>query len=112
MGYRILVGSYTDSLYVLTFEPVGEDSGDKPTLKLSSTIPVGHHPSWVAKHPVDPSILFTVLEQPDGQLLSLKLNAETLEASITARATTSGADPCTILIAEQEVIVGNVSVII
>ena len=109
MDYHILVGSYTDSLYVVTFKTAGENDGGKSTLTLSSRIPVGHHPSWVAKHPTDSSVVFTVLEKPDGQLISLKLDLETLGGSITATAPTSGADPCTILIAEQEVIVANVS---
>ncbi|KAI5122331.1 hypothetical protein M0805_002498 [Coniferiporia weirii] len=106
MLYRILVASYTDAVYTLVFDPF------KPAdaaLSLSSTLTVGHHPSWLECHPSDPTLVFTGLEQGDGRLLAMKYDANTGEGKVLANVSSGGSDPCTILVTEDQVLVGNYS---
>ena len=63
MVHRILVASYTNEIYTLAFDP------QAPSLTLTSTITVGHHPSWITPHPTDKSIVFTALEQSEGKIV-------------------------------------------
>ena len=108
MVYRILVASYTDAVYTLLFDP--SKSTDE-SLSLVSRLTVGHHPSWIERHPSDPSIVFTGLEQEDGRLLTLRYNFDTGEGEILANVSSRGADPCSILATDENVLVANVSVI-
>ena len=62
--YKILVGSYTNSIYTLEFDPA-LSGGGTPTLKLISQVDVGHHPSWIDAHPSDRSLIFTRLGRSD-----------------------------------------------
>ncbi|KAF8554806.1 putative isomerase YbhE [Imleria badia] len=106
--YKILVGSYTDSIYTLEFDPAPPGGG--PTLKLLSQVDVGHHPSWIEAHPSDGSLIFTGLEQADGQIVLVKYNKDGKGHKIDETTCASGgADPCTLLVTEDEVIVGNYS---
>ncbi|KAH0829018.1 Lactonase, 7-bladed beta-propeller-domain-containing protein [Lanmaoa asiatica] len=56
-----------DSIYTLEFDPA--PLAGTPTLKLTSQVKVGHHPSWIEAHPSDRSLIFTGLEQADGQIV-------------------------------------------
>ena len=105
MAYNIVVGSYNDSVYTLTFD--GSKSG-ADALSLSSTLPVGYHPSWVEKHPSDPSLVFTVLEQPEGLLLALRYDVQAGTGKVIASIPTGGHSPCSILVMEEDILVGNV----
>lgn len=110
--YKILVGSYTDSIYTLEFDPA-PPGGGTPTLKLVSQVNVGHHPSWIEAHPSDRSLIFTGLEQADGQIVVVKYDKDGKGHKIDeATCTSGGADPCTLLVTEDELIVGNVSAIL
>jgi hypothetical protein len=107
----ILVASYTDSIYTLSFDPAPPTG--YPALKLIARTIVGHHPSWLASHPSDTSLIFTALEQPDGEIVAIKYGsseAVTVEGGeVVARAKSGGRDPCTLLVTEDELIIGNVS---
>jgi len=106
--YKILVGSYTDSIYALQFAPA--PSGGTPTLTLLSQVHVGHHPSWIEAHPSDRSLIFTGLEQADGQIVVLKYDQDGKGHKVDeATCSSGGADPCTLLLTEDEVIIGNYS---
>ncbi|KAG6382090.1 Lactonase, 7-bladed beta-propeller-domain-containing protein [Boletus reticuloceps] len=106
--YKILVGSYTDSIYTLNFAPA--PSGGTPTLTLLSQVHVGHHPSWIEAHPSDRSLIFAGLEQADGQIVVLKYDKDGKGHKVDeATCPSGGADPCTLLLTENEVIVGNYS---
>lgn len=105
MTYHIVVGTYTDSVNTLTFDP--KKPADE-ALSLSSTLPVGFHPSWVERHPTDPSLVFTSLEQPEGLLLALRYEAQTGVGKVLASIPSGGHSPCSILVTEEEVLVGNV----
>ncbi|THH05470.1 hypothetical protein EW145_g4771 [Phellinidium pouzarii] len=106
MVYHILVASYTDAVWTLAFNP------SKPAdsaLSLSSSLIVGHHPSWLERHPSDPTLVFTGLEQGDGRLLALKYDIGSGLGRIIANVSSGGKDPCTILSSDKELFVGNYS---
>ncbi|KAH8110547.1 putative isomerase YbhE [Phellopilus nigrolimitatus] len=88
MVYRILVGSYTDAVYTLEFDP------SKP-------------PDSALRHPTDPTLVFTALEQSDGCLIALRYNSKEGELKVVATVPSRGKYPCTILATENEVLVGN-----
>lgn len=107
--YKILVGSCTDSIYTLEFDPAPSD-GTPPTLRLLSQVNVGHHPSWIEAHPSDRSLIFTGLEQTDGQIVVVKYDKDGKGQKIDeATCASGGAEPCTLLATEHELVVGNVS---
>ena len=101
MAYRIYVGSYMNEIYTLAFDP------DAHSLALLSSLTVGHHPSWVTSHPSDPSIVFTALEQAEGKVVTLKFDAAG-KGAIIGNTSSGGADPCTLLVAGDQLLVGNV----
>ncbi|KAG2355917.1 hypothetical protein BDR07DRAFT_1301843 [Suillus spraguei] len=105
----ILVASYTDSVYTLSFDPTPPTGS--PTLNLVARTLVGHHPSWIASHPSNKSLIYTGLEQADGEVVAIKYGRGGTIAGgdVVARAKSGGADPCTLLVAEDELIVGNYS---
>lgn len=107
MSYKILVASYTDSIHSLQFDP----TTSPPTLQLVKSTKVGHHPSWITRHPDAPSLAFTGLEQSDGRLLVLKIGDDS-DVEVLADVSSAGRDPCTILVLENQVLVGNVSLYI
>lgn len=106
MVYRILVASYTNDIVTLTVElPEGDG---KASISVTSSVTVGHHPSWITRHVSDPSIVFTGLEQEDGRLLTLKYDVQKGEGRVVGNVSSAGNSPCTILATEREVLVGNV----
>jgi len=102
MAYRIYVGSYSNEISTLSFDP------DAASLSLVSTVKVGHHPSWVTSHPTEPSVIFTGLEQADGKIIAVKFDKEG-HGSVVAVLSSGGKDPCTLLAAGDSLIVGNYS---
>ena len=102
MVFRILVGSYTNEIYTVSFDP------DALKLTLESTLTVGHHPSWITPHPTDPSLVFTGLEQDGGKAFVIRYDAEG-KGTVVGSAPSGGADPCTLLALGTELLVGNVS---
>jgi 6-phosphogluconolactonase (cycloisomerase 2 family) len=105
----ILVASCTDSIYTLSFDPIPLTGS--PTLKLLARTPVGYHPSWIASHPSDKSLIYTGLKQADGEIVAIKYgrSGTVEEGDVVARAKSGGADPCTLLVTEDELIIGNYS---
>ncbi|KAG1888880.1 Lactonase, 7-bladed beta-propeller-domain-containing protein, partial [Suillus fuscotomentosus] len=105
----LLVTSCTDSIYTLSFDPV--PSTGSPTLNLLARTIVGHHLSWIVSHPFDKSLICTGLKQADGEVAMIKYGrgGTVKEGEVVARAKSGGADPCTLLVAEDEHIIGNVS---
>jgi len=105
----ILVASYSDSIYTLSFDPSSPIGS--PALKLLARTPVGHHPSWIASHPSDTSLIFTALEQTNGEIVAIKYGSgEEIEGGeVVARSKSGGKDPCTLLVTENELIIGNYS---
>jgi hypothetical protein len=105
----ILVASHTDSIYTLSFDPT--PSTGSPTLELLARTPVGYHPSWIASHPSNKSIIYTGLKQADGEVVAIKygMGGTVKEGEVVARAKSGGAGPCTLLVTEDELIIGNVS---
>ncbi|KAG1731819.1 Lactonase, 7-bladed beta-propeller-domain-containing protein [Suillus paluster] len=105
----ILVASYTDSIYTLSFDPA--PSTGPPTLNLLAQTPVGYRPSWIVSHPSNNSLIFTGLEQVDGEIVAIKYGSgETIKGGeVVARAKSGGTDPCSLLVMEDELIIANYS---
>ena len=101
MVYRILVASYTNEIFTLAFDP------DARSLTLTSTTTVGFHPSWITPHPTDKNIVFTALEQADGQIVVLKVD-EQGRVSVAGEGTTSGHSPCSLVATDEELLIANV----
>ncbi|KAG1751926.1 Lactonase, 7-bladed beta-propeller-domain-containing protein [Suillus occidentalis] len=103
----ILVASHTDSIYTLSFDPTS--STGSPTLELLARTPVGYHPSWIISHPSNKSIIYTGLKQADGEVVAIKygMGGTVKGGEVVARAKSGGAGPCTLLVTEDELIIGN-----
>ncbi len=101
MSFRILVASYSNSIYTLEFDPVAR------SLARIASIEVGHHPSWITFHPKDRSLVFTGLEQADGKIIALKFNAQG-EGRVVAEAPSGGADPCSLHATDDDLLIANV----
>ena len=102
MTFRILVASYTNEIYTLAFDP------QAPSLTLTSTITVGHHPSWITPHPTNKCIAFTALEQGEGKIIVLSVDEEG-RLAVVGEGSSGGADPCTLVALDDHLLLGNVS---
>ncbi|KAI0076413.1 putative isomerase YbhE [Panus rudis PR-1116 ss-1] len=102
MVYQIYVGSYSNEIYTLSFDP------DVPSLSLISTITVGHHPSWITPDPKDPSVIFAGIEQTDGKIVTVKYDDKG-KGVVLGEVPSGGGDPCTLLAHKDQLIVGNYS---
>lgn len=101
MVHRIYVGSYSNEIYSLSFDP------DAASLTLESTLTVGFHPSWLTPLPSDPTVILAGLEQTDGQIVAVKYNQKG-QGTLVGSAPSGGADPCTLLATNTELLIGNV----
>ncbi|EMD32989.1 hypothetical protein CERSUDRAFT_118417 [Gelatoporia subvermispora B] len=102
MVYHILVGSYSNEIYTLAFDP------DISSLTLASSVTVGYHPSWIERHPGDPSVILAGIEQADGEIVAVKFDRD-WRGKVAGRKTSGGSDPCTILPLGDELVIGNYS---
>ncbi|KAJ8515183.1 hypothetical protein ONZ45_g7371 [Pleurotus djamor] len=102
MAYQILVSSYTEDVTTLTFDP------KLSSITVSSAVHAGHHPSWITKHPDDPSLVFTGLEQTEGVVLAIKYDKE-WKGKVVGEVSSKGADPCDLLCTKDELLVANYS---
>ncbi|KAF9819552.1 hypothetical protein IEO21_02016 [Rhodonia placenta] len=102
MPYRILVGSYANEIYTVSFDP------DTSSISLVSSITVGYHPSWITPHPTDISLVFAGLEQAEGKIVVVRYD-EGGKGSLVGEVPSGGADPCTLLAAGTELLIGNYS---
>jgi 6-phosphogluconolactonase (cycloisomerase 2 family) len=80
----------------------------KGTLDLVSSVKVGHHPSWITFHPEDRSVVFSGLEQSDGEIVELKFDQQG-EGKIICRVKSGGKDPCSLLATKDQLLVAHVS---
>ncbi|KAJ7760484.1 Lactonase, 7-bladed beta-propeller-domain-containing protein [Mycena metata] len=102
MPSRILVASYAHSVYSLAFD------ASAATLTTHSAVEVGFHPSWVEFHPSDHSLVFAGLEQTEGKIVAIKYD-ESGTGTVVAEAPSGGADPCSLLATENQLLVANYS---
>ncbi|KAG6844938.1 hypothetical protein H0H87_002271 [Tephrocybe sp. NHM501043] len=70
MVHLIFTASYTKEVSTLAFDPKAG------SITVSSTVTVGHHPSWITFYPGDHSLVFTGLEQADGKAIALKFDEQ------------------------------------
>lgn len=101
--FHIYVGSYTDDVTTLLFDP------DTKTLISVATVTVGFHPSWLAFHPSDSSIVFAGLEQPEGEVATVKFDKDG-QGTVLGKVKSGGHSPCALVVTPSEVLVGNVRV--
>lgn len=99
--YKILVGSYTDEITTLEFDP------DAGTLEIVSTVKSGQSPSWIELHPTDRSLLFATNEVIDGKLQLFNIS-EDGSLQFLEECPTGGADPASLAATESTVVVANV----
>ncbi|THG99249.1 hypothetical protein EW026_g3072 [Hermanssonia centrifuga] len=102
MVHRIFVGSYTKEISTLSFDP------DTHSLSLDSSVTVGHHPSWITRHPRRSSVILAGVEQADGKIVAV-LYDDNGKGTIAAEFPSGGADPCTLLAVDNNLLVGNYS---
>lgn len=100
--YKILVGSYTDEITTLDFDP------DAGKLEIVSTVKSGQSPSWIELHPDDRSLLFATNEVTEGKLQLFRVS-EDGSLQFLEECPSGGADPASLAITESTVIVANVS---
>ena len=103
MVLHIYVGSYTNEIFTIAFDP------EAPSLTLVSTLTVGFHPSWLTPHSSDPSVIFAGIEQTDGQIVAVKYD-ETGRGNLLGRTSSGGGCPCSLVTTDTEMLVGNVRV--
>lgn len=103
MTYRIVVGSFTDDVYTLDFDPSSK------SLNVVAKTTLGTKPSWIAQHPNDPTLVFAALEQTDGKIIAVKFDKEDGKGRVVGEVSCGGADPCSVLATEDELIAANVS---
>lgn len=101
MSFNILVGSYTNDVATLTFDPSAR------TLSETSSVEVGFHPSWVTAYPGDKSLVFTCLEQSRGAIVALKYDAHG-KGNIVATTPSGGEWPCAMLATKDQLFIANV----
>lgn len=102
MSYRILVSSNTDFVYTLCFSPA------TGSLDLEYQTYTGHHPSWIAPHPGDKSLIFTGLEQQEGKIVVLRFDNG--KGIVEKMMTSGGSEPCSLFATESELFVANVCI--
>ncbi|KIY62538.1 putative isomerase YbhE [Cylindrobasidium torrendii FP15055 ss-10] len=103
MSHRILVATYTNSVYTIDFDP------EKSSLARVKAIEIGNHPSWVVRHPDDPTLVYTVTEGKNGRILAVKLSGDG-SGSVVGSGPSGGDDPCSILaISSSELLAANYS---
>lgn len=97
----ILVGSYSNDITTLAFDPTTN------TLQVTSSLTVGHHPSWIASHNAHPSLVWTGLEQPEGKILAIS-HDERGNCKVISETSSAGSHPCFLSAVQDELIVANV----
>jgi hypothetical protein len=102
MGFQILVASHTNEILTLQFDLYPESS-----LTVTSSLPVGFHPSWITPHPRDPSLIFSLLQQFDGKVLALKYD-ENGTGKVVAETSSGGESPPSLLATDTELFVAHV----
>ena len=101
MANYILVGSYSNDVTTLVFDPTTE------TLQVASNLTVGHRPSWIASHNAHPSLVWTGLEQSEGKIVALSYD-ERGDCKVVSESSSAGSDPCFLWADKHELIIANV----
>lgn len=102
MAHRILTATYTDRIETLLFD------SEARSLSITSSLTVGHRPSWITPHPGNPGIWFVALEQEDGRVVAIKYDEEG-KGNIVGEVSSGGAEPCTLVVYKDDLFIGNVS---
>lgn len=97
----ILVGSYSNDITTLVFDPT------TVTLQVASSLTVGHHPSWIASHNAHPSLVWTGLEQSNGTILALSYDKQG-NCKVVSETSSAGSDPCFLLALKRQLLIANV----
>ena len=100
-SHLIFTGSYKNDIHTLKFDPLSN------SLQLISTTTVGYRPSWITFHPHDHSLVFAVLEQSDGKVITVNYNKEG-KGNVVGEVPSGGQDPCSLFATANELAVANV----
>ena len=99
---RILTATYTDRVETLSFD------SESKSLSITSSVTVGHHPSWITPHPENPAIWFTALEQGDGRVVTIEYDEEG-KGKVVGELSSEGAGPCSLVAYKGDLLIANVS---
>lgn len=102
MVYRILTATYTDRVETLSFD------SEAKSLSITSSLTVGHHPSWITPNPENQVIWFTALEQEDGRVVAIEYDKEG-KGKVIGDLSSEGSEPCTLVAYKGDILIGNVS---
>jgi len=102
MVYRILTATYTDRVETLSFD------SEAKSLSITSSLTVGHHPSWITPNPENQVIWFTALEQEDGRVVAIEYDKEG-KGKVIGDLSSEGSEPCTLVAYKGDLLIGNVS---
>lgn len=110
MSYKILVASYTSSIYTLSFDP------KNGTLEVVSETEVGFQPSWLDFVSSESGRkVVGVLEQEEGVVFIADVGESTGKVDILARAKAGGDSPCHVIAVDngdgKELVIANVCVL-
>ena len=101
MANYILVGSYSNDVTTLAFDPTTKD------LQVASSLTVGYHPSWIASNNAHPSLIWTGLEQLEGKVLVLSYDKQGI-CKVISETSSAGSEPCFLWADKHELIIANV----
>ncbi|KIO28877.1 hypothetical protein M407DRAFT_242816 [Tulasnella calospora MUT 4182] len=102
MVHTIYVGSYTNLITTLSFDP------STGSLQVTGTTEAGPNPSWVATHPTDKSLLFASNEVGEGKIVLFK-RSEDGKLQLLQSVWSGGAGTAHFAVGEKEVVAANYS---
>ncbi|KAG8989380.1 hypothetical protein FRB90_002287 [Tulasnella sp. 427] len=102
MVHTIYVGSYTNHITTLSFDP------STGSLQVTGTTEAGPNPSWVAAHPTDKSLLFASNEVDEGKIVLFK-RSEDGKLELLQSVWSGGAGTAHFAVGETEVVAANLS---
>ncbi|CDZ98813.1 WD40/YVTN repeat-like-containing domain [Phaffia rhodozyma] len=92
MSSTILLGSYTDSIHTVYFQPPSAPGVRDGKLTVGDSHKVMNSPSWVARHPTFDDLVYTVGEE-DGKVAVIRVSADGKTFNVEATASTQGEGP-------------------
>ncbi|KAI0826617.1 putative isomerase YbhE [Trametes gibbosa] len=87
VNFTILAGGYTSFVASYLF------NSDTNALTLLNQSPTGANPSWIARHPANKSILYTVNENPSGGLQSFVIGQNGVLSAAVDTVSSEGDSP-------------------
>jgi len=106
MSCKILVATYTSSIYTLNFTP------STSSLSIISSTEIGFQPSWIDFVSSKDRRVIGCMEKEDGEVFLSEVDEDTGKLTVLARAQSGGHSPCHVLAVcykdETQIIAANV----